>query len=446
MTELTEKINRRSFLSKSATIMGGAAFASTALSYKNIAGANDRISLAHIGIGSRGSELDQIAAQLKTSHRAEMTAVCDLWKVNRDKAVAANTKYYGRAPRSFQYFEDLLAIPDVDAVLISTPEHSHSPILRLAVEAGKDVYVEKPMGNVLAETKAARDAVLKSKRIVQVGTQHRSEPHPQVAHDLIQSGALGEVSKVEVVWNYHGPRWRGREEVKQIREADTDWRKWLMTKPYRPFDPQIYFEFRLYKEFSSGIADQWMSHGIDLVHWFMGDNLPRSVVAHGGIFAWRDGRENPDTFQALLEYPKGFLVSYATSFGNDSPSFTRYMGKKATLINIGGEGSPRYQLVEESDDTEGNSGSEKKRAEKYILLPGEKSLPPMQIDDLSLGHMSNWFECMRSRQQPHCTVQDGFAHSVACMMAAQSYWSGKKLYWEGGTEMIVDHPVVAAAA
>ena len=92
------------------------------------------------------------------------------------------------------------------------------------------------------------------------------------------------------MWNYHGPRWRGREEVKQIREADTDWRKWLMTKPYRPFDPQVYFEFRLYKEFSSGIADQWMSHGIDLVHWFMEDNLPRSVVAHGGIFAWRDGR------------------------------------------------------------------------------------------------------------------------------------------------------------
>jgi predicted dehydrogenase len=446
MSELNEKINRRSFLTRSATIMGGAAFVNTALSYKNIAGANDRISLAHIGIGSRGSELDQIAAQLKTSHLVEMTAVCDLWRVNREKAGAANTKYYGRSPRSFQYLEDLLAIPDVDAVLISTPEHSHSPILKLAVEAGKDAYVEKPMGNVLAETKAARDAVLKSNRIIQVGTQHRSEPHPQAAHDLIQSGALGEVSKVEVVWNYHGPRWRGREEVKQIHEADTDWRKWLMTKPYRPFDPQIYFEFRLYKEFSSGIADQWMSHGIDLVHWFMGDNLPRSVVAHGGIFAWPDGRENPDTFQALLEYPKGFLVSYATSFGNDSPSFTRYMGKKATLINIGGEGSPRYQLVEEIEDTEDNSNSQKKRAEKYILLPDDKSMPPTEIDDLSLGHMANWFECMRSRQQPHCTVQDGFAHSVACMMAAECYWSGKKLYWESASETIVDHQAEAAKA
>src|SRR5207245_302469 len=165
------------------------------------------------------------------------------------------------------------------------------------------------------------------------------------------------------------------------------------------------------------ITDQCMSHATDLVHSFMDDSFPRSVVAHGGIFAWHDGRENPDTFQALLEYPKGFLVSYATSFGNDSPSFTRYMGKQATLINIGGEGSPRYQLVEERG--EDNSSSHKKRAEEYLLLSGEKSMPPTEIDDLSLGHMANWLECMRSRQQPHCTVQDGFAHSVACTMAAQ---------------------------
>src|SRR5256886_12127500 len=112
-----------------------------------------------------------------------------------------------------------------------------------------------------------------------------------------------------------------------------------MNKPHRPFDPRVYFEFRLYREFSSGIPDQWMSHGIDLVHFFMNDSVPRSAIAHGGIFAWPDGRENADTFQALMEYPKGFLVSYATSFGNDAPSFTRYMGKKATLINIGGFGT-----------------------------------------------------------------------------------------------------------
>src|SRR5947207_9529655 len=434
-------MNRRAFITKSAAaVAGGMGLARTALSYDKIVGANDRISLAHIGIGNRGGELDWIAAQLKTSQKVEMTAVCDLWKVNREKAVSTNAGYYSRAPRSFQYLEDVLSLKDVDGILISTPEHSHSPILKMVVDAGKDAYVEKPMGNVLEEVKAARDAVMQNKRIVQVGTQHRSEPYPRAAHDLVQTGALGEISKIEIVWNYHGPRWRGREETKLVREADTDWRKWLLTKPDRPFDPQVYCEFRLYKEFSSGIPDQWMSHAIDLVHWFMNDNFPRSVVAHGGIFAWRDGRENADTFQALLEYPKGFLVSYSTSFGNDSPSFTRYMGKNATLMNIGGEGSPRYQLVEEKGTHEDNPNIDTQRPSKFILLPGETKLPPMGIDDLTVDHMANWLECLRSRQQPRCTVDEGFAHSVACIMSAQSYWSGKKQYWDAASETIQDHP------
>jgi predicted dehydrogenase len=431
-------INRREFLEQSAAVLAAGAVSGTALSYSRILGANDRISLAHVGIGNRGRDLDLIASKLKSSHNVEMTAVCDLWRVNREKAAATNAGYYGRPPRTVESVEELLAMKDVDGVLISTPEHSHSPILKTVAEAGKDAYVEKPMGNVLAEAKAARDAVLQARTIVQVGTQHRSEPYQQAAQKVARSGALGDVSKVEIEWNYHGPRWRGRPEVKQIRQEDTDWGRWLLTKPARPFDPQLYFEFRLYKEFSSGIPDQWMSHAIDLVHWFMDDNYPTSVMSHGGVFAWHDGRENADTFQTLLEYPKGFLVSYSTSFGNDAPSFTRYMGKKATLINIGGEGSPRFQLIEEKGTHEDDVNVDQKRKSTYILLPGEKDMPPMGIDDLTTGHMANWLESMRSRQQPHCTVSEGFAHSVACMMAAESYWTGRKIFWDTKTETFSD--------
>ena len=373
----SQKITRRSFLNRSTAAIGAATVAGTAISYRRIVGANDRISLGHIGIGNRGRELQGIIATLKDTHNVEMTAVCDLWKVNREQAAAQAEKVYGRAPRSLHHPEDLLALKDVDAVLIATPEHSHSPVLKLTAEAGKDAYVEKPMGNVLEEVKAARDAVIERKLIVQVGTQHRSEIFPRAAHDLVQKGALGDVSKIEIEWNFHGPRWRGRPEVKQIREEDTDWRAWLMTKPYQPFDPQLYFEFRLYKDFSSGIADQWMSHGIDLVHWFMDDPFPKSVMAHGGIFAWHDGRQNPDTFVALLEYPKGFLVSFSTSFGNDAPSFTRYMGKQATLFNIGGEGSPRYQLVEEKGNHEDNPRIDEQRTSEYLQSPEFAGLPPM---------------------------------------------------------------------
>src|SRR6202035_5352158 len=232
----SSQINRRTFLGKSAAVIaGGVALPRSALSYGNIVGANDRISLGHIGIGNRGAELDSIAAQLKDSHHVEMIAVCDLWSLNREKAAITNAGYYGRAPRAVQHVEELLSMKDVDAVLISTPEHLHSPILKIGAEGGKDAYVEKPMGNVLMEAKAAREAVLRAKTIVQVGTQHRSEPYPVAAQKVARSGALGDVSKVELVWNYHGPRWRGRPEVNKIREQDTDWSKWLMTKPARPF-------------------------------------------------------------------------------------------------------------------------------------------------------------------------------------------------------------------
>jgi predicted dehydrogenase len=431
-------IDRRQFIQHGARVAAGAAIGTSALSYTRILGANDRISLAHIGIGNRGRGLADIVGKLKGAHNVETTAVCDLWTVNRERAAKIVGERFGRAPRTFAAPEELLAQKDVDAVLIATPEHSHSPMLKLAVEAGKDAYCEKPMGNVLAEVKAARDAVLQRQRIVQIGTQHRSELYPRAAHDLMQTGVLGEVSKIEIVWNYHGPRWRGRPEVKQIREQDTDWRRWLMTKPMRAFDPRLYFEFRLYRDFSSGIADQWMSHGIDLVHWFMDDPFPVSVAAHGGVFAWHDGRENPDTFQALLEYPKGFLVSYSTSFGNDAPSFTRYMGKKATLLNTGGEGSPRYQMIEEQGVHEDDPDAYDKRRVTNVLLPGETTLPPTGIGDDDLHHMANWFECLRSRQQPHATVHAGFAHSVACIMAAQSYRQGRRMYWDANAEAILD--------
>jgi predicted dehydrogenase len=434
-------INRREFLQKSAVVAAGsAALSSTALSYSQIVGANDRISLGHIGVGNRGHELDGIVASLKDQKKVEITAVCDLWTHNVDRAVATNQKYYGKAPRALRHPQELLALKDVDAVMISTPEHSHSPVLKMTAEAGKDAYCEKPMGNVLEEVKAARDAVVARNLIAQIGTQHRSEPYQIAVRDLLRSKVLGEVTKYEIEWNYHGPRWRGRPEVKMIREQDTDWGTWLTNKPFRPFDPRLYFEFRLYKEFSSGIPDQWMSHGIDLCHYFLDENYPESVVANGGIFAWHDGRENPDTFQALFTYSSGLLVSYATSFGNDAPSFTRIMGKKATLLNHGGEGSPRWQIVEEKGNHEDDPTIDSRRAVKDVQLGGEKSLPPTFIGDEDPSHMINWLDCLRSRKQPNATVQHGFAHSIACMMATRAYWSGRKIYFDPKAEAILDHP------
>ena len=442
-------IKRREFLTA-----GAAVIVTSAASYGRIVGANDRISLGQIGIGRRGRELASVTSGLKDTYNVEMTAVCDLWKTNRERATQAATKAYSREPRAFQYHEDLLALKDLDAVIISTADFQHAPLLKLAAEAGKDVYCEKPMANVLDEAKAARDAVRARPLVVQIGTQHRSEPYQIAAKDQVAQGVLGHVSKVEMVWNYRGPRWRGRSEVKQLRQEDTDWKRWLLTKTDRPFDPRMYFEFRLYKDFSSGIADQWMSHGIDLVHYLLEDQFPTSVVAQGGVYAWPDGRENPDTFQALLEYPKGFLVSYSTSFGNDCDSSTRIMGNKATLINIGGEGSQRWKLVEEKGNHEDNPFL--RRGQKHVtlgdggtkgmgwtqrLLTGAvvKTYGPLPFSlDSNPAHMKNWFECIRSRQDPNANVDHGFAQSVACIMAARAQQEGVKLYWNRATEQIED--------
>src|SRR5215471_19863534 len=147
---------RSSSMTRRSVLLGSA---TTALSYARIRGANERISLGHIGIGNRGRELASVAASLKDEHNVEMTAVCDLWSVNRDRAGKTAASAYGRAPRCFQYLEDLLALKDVDAVIISTADFQHATHLRMAAEAGKDAYCEKPMANVLEEAKAAREAV-----------------------------------------------------------------------------------------------------------------------------------------------------------------------------------------------------------------------------------------------------------------------------------------------
>ena len=151
-----------------------------------------------------------MVSKLKDKYNVETVAVCDLWTNNRERAATNTTRYYGRAPQAIQDPRELLALKNVDAVMIATPEHSHSLMLKAAAEAGKHAYCEKPMGNVLEEVKAAREAVKQRNLVVQIGTQHRSEPYQLAAREAVRSGVLGDVSRYEIVWNYNGPRWRGR--------------------------------------------------------------------------------------------------------------------------------------------------------------------------------------------------------------------------------------------
>ena len=239
----------------------------------------------------------------------------------------------------------------------------------------------------------------------------------------------------------------------QLREEDTDWKRWLLGKPDRPFDPHVYLEFRLYKDFSSGIFDQWLSHGCDLVHLWTDETYPSSVVTNGGVFIWKDGRENPDTCVAAVTYPKGFLYTYKTTFGNSYRSFSRIQGRDGTIENYGGEGASLFVITEEGGRKEFDpweSGPVYSKApnagpssdvEHTVRVPGAPPPNSLGPDDDDVLHLVDWLAAMQARKEPSATVDHGFSHSIVCIMAAQSYWTGKRLYWDPRSEEITDQPV-----
>jgi predicted dehydrogenase len=301
---MTSELTRRDFLGRAALGAAGAASALNARSYARVAGANDRINIGFLGCGDRGGGHRNMVGMSRKDKNLGVAAVCDLWTVNREKAAADCRVKFGADVRKFKYSEDMLALPDLDAVMIATGDHQHAKLLAEVVAAGKHCYCEKPMAIDLDEAKLARDAVLKSGRVAQMGSQWVSDPVQRKVRDIVRSGKLGQVTKIEQVWNDNNHRWHNPDDpdVKAVREEDTDWNRWLLGRPYRPFDPWTYFEFRIFRDFSGGITSQWMSHGIGLVHFYTDTAIPDSMVANGGIFAWPDIRQNPDTFQALATY------------------------------------------------------------------------------------------------------------------------------------------------
>ncbi len=440
---MSNQWTRRSFLGASA------AGALSAASYSRVIGANDRISIGLLGCGSRSQGHQRMAFGSRRDMNVEVTAVCDIWTMNREKAAATAEKRFERKPRMFKYSEEMLALQDLDAVMIATGDHQHAKLLVEVVKAGKDCYCEKPMANVFEEARLARDTVLASKQIVQMGSQWVSDPYQLAVRDIVRSGELGTISRIEQVWNKNEERWRVPDDpdIKNIREEDTDWKRWLLGKPYRPFDPKVYFEFRLYKDFSSGIADQWMSHGSGLVHFYMDEDIPESVMASGGIYVWKDGRENPDTFTAVATYKKGFSYVYQTQFGNSFGSHSAIMGVNGTLWSEGGEGSQRWTLTpaggRPTDWRRNRPGHKPVAEERKITVPGA---PPPSADpsDDSKPHFDNWILSMRKRTPPNGDIHTGFKHAVTVIMAARSYWEGKRMYWDAKHERILDHPPARA--
>jgi predicted dehydrogenase len=381
-----------------------------------VAGANERISVGLIGTGGRGQSYLNELKGIQDSLPLEITAVCDLWTVNRDHCAARVEKEFGTKPRAFQYHEDLLELEDVDAVTIATPDHWHIPILLDALDAGKDAYVEKPMSYDLAEALAARDRVREAGRIVQVGTQRRSEGRFQAAAEFVRTGRLGKVSMAECHWNDNSPRWR-RGDVNRVKEEDVDWERYLNGRPMREFDPHLYLEWKLYKDFTCGVAGLLGSHMIDVVQWSMDAPYPTSAVTCGGVFVYKDGRTVDDTFSTVFEYPQEFLLQYTTRLGNKYSPGTVLYGKNGTFFVDQLKAVPT-----------GGAGGE--RIEEEITVEPKPSM----------NHLHNFLECVKSREEPNAPIEVGVSHMIACYMAEESLNRRSRIEYDEAREEIREVP------
>lgn len=370
----------------------------------SVLGANDRVQIGLIGAGGRGGNHIADIAKLRDLN-VTIAGICDVWRVSREKSAAAVEKAFGAKPRTTTDYRELLSWRDIDAVVIATPDFSHPMVLKAAVEAGKDAYVEKPFGTTFPEVKAAYLAAKNSNRIVQVGTQRRSDGLFMAAAKVVQAGALGKVTRVEMNVAFQHPRWRRPDE--RIDPADVDWKAFQMDRITKGFDARLLREWQLFPETTNGIPGLWMSHFIDLIPWYLNAPYPAGAVSNGGVFLWKDGRKTSDVFYTLLDYPEDVMVLFGMSITNSAGSRCTWHGTRGTLDcdrwTVSGAGSEMKDRI----------------ASETKILP--------EVTD---SHMHNFLECLRTRQKPRADVQAGFSHAVAGIMASEALAHGRRMRFD----------------
>jgi predicted dehydrogenase len=442
------KNSRRRFIQQ--TTMAGAGLlvakaGFSAQSYRRIIGSNDRVRVGVVGFSDRhrSSHMPCFMNHCKELN-FDVVAVSDIWNKRREAGAAQWKEKMGHDIVACRNNEELYSKKLVDAVFVSTADFQHALHATEAVKAGCDVYCEKPFAETMEDNRTALKTIKASDRIVQIGSQRRSGANYHAANDFIKSGKFGPITMVELTWNVNQPgRWRRPALLKELKEEDTDWKRFLMNRPYEAFDPRKYLEFRLFWPYSSGLPGQWMSHQIDTVHWFSGIPHPRSVVANGGIYMWKDGRRNWDTITAVFDYgplndpTTGFQVVFGSRMhnGDEKPSEIYYSN--------GGE----LNLITNTVSPKG--GLTKKFAEDMGMQPNllpELSLSNTEAvvasantggDKLTSNHIRNWMECVRSRKQPHAPVEAGYNHSIATIMTNAAVHTGQKATFDEKTQEVM---------
>lgn len=441
--------SRRQFLTNSSKAAAGLYLGTmgfSAKSYGRILGANDRVRVGVVGFSDRhrSSHMPSFLNHYKELN-FDIVAVSDIWKKRRDEGVAAWKEKMGHEIVACRNNEELYDKKLADAVFISTADFQHALHTIEAVKAGCDAYVEKPFAETMEDNRAALKAVKETGRIVQIGSQRRSGNNYHAANEFIRSGKFGPITMVELTWNVNQPgRWRRPALVAQLKQEDTDWKRYLMNRPYEAWDPRKYLEYRLFWPYSSGLPGQWMSHQIDTVHWFTGLPHPRSVVANGGIYMWKDGRKNWDTLTAVFDYgpandpSSGFQVTFASRMHNgDERPAEMYYSNGGELNLITNKVSPAGGLTKNFADAMGMQPN--LLPEVDLVKDAVKVVASANTggDALTSAHVRNWMECVRSRKQPNAPVEAGYSHSIANIMTTAASYTGEKATFDEKTQEVM---------
>ena len=441
--------SRRKFIRqsvKASAALYTASLGFSARSYARIIGANDRVNVGVIGFSDR-FRYSLLPAFL--DHQKELNfdivAVSDIWKIRRAEGQAVLKEKLGHDVQGCMNNDELYKIKDIDAVIISTADFQHASHAIEAVKAGKDAYVEKPFAETMEDNRAALRAIKATDRIIQIGSQRRSGGNYASAAEFVQAGKFGDITMVELTWNLNQPgRWRRPALVAQCKEEDTDWKRFLLNRPFEKWDPRKYLEFRLFWPYSSGMPGQWMSHQIDTVHWFTGLRHPRTVVANGGVYMWKDGRKNWDTTTAVFEYgpaddlSKGFQVLFTSRMhnGDENPAEIYYSN--------GGELNLNTNTISPNGGLRENHATAMNM--KPNLLPQQKLADNSEkvvasantgSDKLTSSHMRNFMECVRSRKQTNAPVEAGYCHSIATIMTNAAVHTGAKVTFDEKTQEVM---------
>lgn len=376
-------ISRRGFLATAAATVASVSVARAACP-------NETIQIGCIGLGARGT---QLMAALSQRRGVRVVAGCDIFEPRKARA---------RDMRVVHDWNEMIARDDIDAVVIATPDHWHMPMAVAAMEAGKDVYCERPMALDAAQAKTFRDVAQRTGRVVQIGVQETSEGQWHTAREeVLEPGRLGPVRWSQGSYSPVVSTAVPRREAAAPRELD--WQAFLGPAAGREFEAERYFEWRKFWDYSGGIATDLHYHKLTPLLLALGADYPERVSAAGGVYV-RDGREVPDAFVMTAEYAGGHTIVLASSIATQQELPAVIRGRDASLYADGS----RLRIVSEEGD-----------APETVL--SVKSLP---------DHLDNWLTCIRTRNKPVCNEELGYRAMVAVSMGVQAYREGKTLRWD----------------